>query len=414
MTAVSAATAIFVVAALLYYQSHITPEGFTNVPADLNKAPVAVVPNMQVPGSFQRPISIPGAMIAPKEALATIKDLYELDNKITTWLEAASQRERENPLGLTPTQLQRRAMLQGRLAEVRRQEGTGQISDTAAAVNREIMEIRTENAGWQKPAPSLEDVYEFAKTSPSESFLSAEQYVDFRGLFQAGLQQLAGHTQPDPLQRVRLQQLQVIDQDLRVAERKFNPPPIRVSAARLFLQQMLKPEQPLPTLFSMEPNPVTLPRLSANPLDVIQRLKDIRWKLTVTYDPAEEELKRTVTEMLQRMESGEATEPEVSYARQKLVEFEHQREPMGYSTMDAGCGAPFRYDPNDLEKRAHTLCKQIHEAFPKDAEALGCTKSLKDLDKYEAETVINTVCDRLRTSVPTVSPAQFNCPVRPV
>jgi hypothetical protein len=62
--------------------------------------------------------------------------------------------------------------------------------------------------------------------------------------------------------------------------------------------------------------------------------------------------------------------------------------------------------------RAQTLCKQIREAFPLDADALGCRHHISD--NYEAETVINTVCDRIRYSVPTVSPEQFNCPPKTV
>ncbi len=74
---------------------------------------------------------------------------------------------------------------------------------------------------------------------------------------------------------------------------------------------------------------------------------------------------------------------------------------------------PIAYDPTDLVKRANVLCKQVAEAFPHDAAALGCPKKPVSND-YEAETTINTVCDRLRYSVPDVSPEQFNCPKRVV
>jgi len=411
-TLLGGAIAIFVVAALLYYQSHQTYEGYENVPADLNRAPVAQPSNM-VPTSTQRPMGVPGAMVAPKEAMATLKDLAELDSKIMTWLDAASQRERNNPASLTPSQLQERVILQARLREIRNQLGTGVITDKAAIVNQEILHLRTENMGWQQLAPNLDKLYEFAQHSSADSFLTATQYVEFRGLFQAGLDSLRGHTLPDPLQKVRLQQLQVFAQELQNTERKFNPPPIRVSAARLFLQQMLKPDQPLPTLFSMEPNPVVIPRASANPADVIQQLKDIQWTLTVKYVPGQDNLMKTVTEMLGRMESGEASVHEVAAARSSIAEFNHVTAPA--PAPSATCSIEPNHEPYDmpkhLQKRANTLCAQIREAFPQDAEALGCPSSKRPIqDEYEAETTINTVCSRLRFSVPTVTPEQFNCP----
>lgn len=416
-TILTAAIAIFVIAALLYYQSVMTKthESFVTyddntmgdkVPADLNRANIAI-PSTLIPTSGQRPQGIPGAMSSPSEALATRKDLGELDDKIMTWLDAASQRERANPIALTPEQLQQRAILQARLSDVRRQLGTGLITDKAAAVNQEIMRLRRENEGWQKAAPTLEQVNDFAKTSPGDAFLTAEQYVAFRGMFMAGINEYEGHTQPDPLQKIRLQQLQVLHQDLVATERKFNPPPIRVSAARLFLQQMMKPDQPLPTLYSMEPNPAMLPR-STKPLDVIQQLKDIQWKLTITYNPGEQELLHTISQMLDRMESGEASSSEVASARQQLVEYQHERGPQPIGSANPSHVASLDYDPSALVARANTLCEQIREAFPGDAEALGCPKKITDT--FQAETTINTVCQRLRVSVPTVSPAQFNCP----
>jgi hypothetical protein len=68
------------------------------------------------------------------------------------------------------------------------------------------------------------------------------------------------------------------------------------------------------------------------------------------------------------------------------------------------------------------LCSQIREAFgEKDAVALGCPTFLRPegvipvgysrgIDSFEAETIINTVCERLRVSVPDVDPAMFACP----
>jgi hypothetical protein len=163
----------------------------------------------------------------------------------------------------------------------------------------------------------------------------------------------------------------------------------------------------------MEPNPVVIPRASANPADVIQQLKDIQWTLTVKYVPGQDNLMKTVTEMLGRMESGEASVHEVAAARSSIAEFNHVTAPA--PAPSATCSIEPNHEPYDmpkhLQKRANTLCTQIREAFPQDAEALGCPSSKRPIqDEYEAETTINTVCSRLRFSVPTVTPEQFNCP----
>jgi hypothetical protein len=60
-------------------------------------------------------------------------------------------------------------------------------------------------------------------------------------------------------------------------------------------------------------------------------------------------------------------------------------------------------------ERARRLCKQVQEAFPNDAEALGCPMH-PQTDPVSAETVVYNVCARIRDSVPSVSPDQFNCP----
>ena len=150
-----------------------------------------------------------------------------------------------------------------------------------------------------------------------------------------------------------------------------------------------------------------------NPTDVIQQLKDIQWTLTVKYVPGQADLMKTVTAMLDRMESGEASVHEVAAARSSIAEFNHVTAPS--PAPSASCSiesAHESYDmPAPLQKRATTLCAQIHEAFPHDAEALGCPGIKRPIqDEYEAETTINTVCSRLRFSVPTVTPEQFNCP----
>ncbi len=456
---------MFIVAALLFYQSHAA-EGFANypgtvrhftnawaswrptqtpiagrlydpnstmvndtypVPADLAKAPVSQ-PFGSIPLSQQRPNMTPGpgTTTAPREAMAQIKDLRELDNKITLWLDAASQKEREQPGSLTPIQLQRRVMLQVRLQDVRDQMGTGMITDTWKSVADELMGLRKENAGWQERSPSLEALYEFGRGSDPNAFLSHGDYVKFYGLFNAAILEMEGLTQPDPLQKVRLQQLQVMRQDLMDNSKRLGTPPIKMAAAQLYLRQMLKPDQPLPSLYSLEPPPQELGSFfDESPLDVLADLRDIQWKLTVKYDPASQEVKRAAAAMMDRIAAGQLTPQE---ARTHIVALKARSNPVPYSMplgmiesmnpsgpphVRAPAGLTKKPITNTLIKRAETLCKQIGEAFPNDAEALGCQKKHVS-DEMEAETVINTVCERLRFSVPSVTPEQFNCPKRTV
>jgi hypothetical protein len=447
---VIAACGLFVVAAMLWYQANATglSESFRDLPAirppisgrqygaagendvdpyftpaDLNKAPLAGPP-MAVPTSQTRPVTVPGPGSAPKDALASAKDLEKLDVAITVWLDGASQRENAQPGSLTADQLQQRVILQGRLRQIRDQLGTGMITDTYKTVAQETQDLQEQNAGWQQTEPHLAALHEFGVGLPADAFLTAGQYTQFRGLFNAGINQLKGLMQPEPVQRVRLQQLQVMSQSLADAERRFHPPPIKAGAARLFLRTMLRPTQPLPTLFAMEPNPATLPTAPAqSPADVIRDLRDIQWRLTVTYNPAQQELQRAIAAMLQRLQTGAATPDEVQTARNQVASMYAQSGPAPVAPAAMmGPGAalrprptagvqPIAYDPSDLVKRANVLCKQVTEAFPHDADALGCPKKPVAND-YEAETTINTVCDRLRYSVPEVSPEQFNCPKR--
>jgi len=440
---IGAAITVFIVAAMLFYQSHAA-EGFINypgtvqhlenawakwnptmtpiagrlydpnnpaitndvypVPADLSKSPISA-PHGSIPLSQQRPNLTPGTgtTTAPREAMAQIKDLHELDNKITLWLEAASQKEREQPGSLTSMQLQRRVMLQGRLQDVRDQMGTGMIIDTWKRVADELKELRRENAGWQEKSPSLEAVYDFGQGKSPNAFLTHEEYIEFYGLFNAAVLEMQGLVQPDPLQRVRLQQLQVMRQDLMDNSKRMGTPPIKMGAAQLYLRQMLRSDQPLPTLYSMVPPPRA--PLEDSPLDVIADLRDIQWKLTVSYDPVSQDLKRATAAMLDRLHKGEMSAQE---ARSHVASMKAQNAP---SAFDSSGPSSLAYDPKNLMKRASVLCKQVSEAFPADAAALGC-QAVRD--EFEAETVINTVCDRLRFSVPSVTPEQFGCPKRTV
>ena len=431
MSIVGAAVAIFIIAALLYYQSktqtneHFTqystpvagrPYGAFNnadehypVPADLNRAAIAV-PNSLITSAFARPTGVPGPGHAPKEALATRKDLSDLDDKIMVWLDGASQRDAEQPGMLTSEQRQRRVMLQGRLADVRTQFGTGLITDSARLVQQEALELRKENTGWGQLAPSLEDAYNFGKDTDPDSFLSDVQYAEFRGLFNTSLNELKKLAQPDPLQRVRLQQLQVIQQELL---RIPKGPAIRVGPARLFLIQALKPEQPLPTLFSLESRDPERALYADSPMDIINALRDIQWKLTVSYNPAEQELKRSVASMLNRLQSESFTTQDIQAARQTVSNIQSLGGPKPNPSPNTSSEQGLAYNPDNLQRRATVLCRQIREAFPEDdAKALGCGPPVEN--EYEAESVINTVCDRLRYSVPSVTPEQFNCPSRKV
>jgi hypothetical protein len=433
---ISAAVIVFIVAAALWYQSQPSVEHFSSahppvagrwynpnadanwpVPADLNKAPIAV-PQMTttVPPAGQRPVGVPGAPTSHREAPASRRDLSDLNDKIRTWLAAATLRETEYPGSLTPHQLQRRAILQARLVNVSQQLNSDLITDTHAVVAHEVATLRTDNAGWGKAAPNLDAILGFAKGVPDDTFLDAELYGQFTGFFHAVLNEYKGHSQPSPLEHARLQQLEVIAQDLKATKH----PSIRAGAARLFLEQALKPDQPLPTLVSMAPNPATSPRpLVARPDDVIRQLRDIEWKLTVKYDPAGQALKRQVAALLQTLQAHPAPPAQiVEAARSAAAELQ-----TAATATSARPSLPTRetprmpydhYEPNDLIGRANTLCDQIREAFPsKDAQALGCPARYID-DRAEAESTINIVCDRIRYSVPTMSPEQFNCPSKHV
>lgn len=436
---ISAAVAVFVVAALLWFatRSGDRREGFAGypiapvagrpygaigeladdsdrVPADLNRAPIVLPhPVNVVPPSGQRPVATPGAPTAPKEAMATRKDLNELDSKILTWLAAATQRETEYPGSLTAVQRQRRIMLQSRHAEVLEQLGTDLITDTYKRVAEEIATLRREIAGWGRTARGIEAIHDFAKDAPAEALLTPDQYAEFRELFYAILNDYRGHTQPDPLQRVRTQQLQVIAQSLPSPATPQPQPAIRVGAARLFLVQATRPDQPLPTL--MDPAVMSQPQTQpiANPADIISQLRDISWRLTISYDsPATAALKQQVAGLLAQLQ-GRPSPVLVETARSSVVELQNQLAGTPLAATGRAPPAAATYDPSDLTGRAARLCFQLREAVgPSDAVALGCPASATaTADRFVAETTINTVCERIRTSVPSLSPAQFNCPL---
>ncbi len=397
---------MFLISALMFYHHQLNYEGF-EVPADLNRAPIAI-PNLAVPTSSQRPTGVPGPSAAPRKAIATPKELRNLDADLMVWLDAASQLEREHPSDLSLAQKQQRVLYQARVRSLREQLGTGKIEDTTEQVNRETLELRDQNAVWTKPVTSLAAIAKFGSGKNPDSFLDPTSYKEFRSLFEAGLNELKGHSLADPLQTVRLQQLQVMEQELKELDKR-SMVPIKFGAAHLYLQQMLQPSQPLPSLLSLD-LPATGSRThETDPKNIIPALKDIHWSLTVRYNPGEQALMKSIAEMIRHFESGDATPEDVIKAREEIVGLQNRHAPAPYSS------TPYEessYNPAALVKRATTLCDQIHEAFPEDgnAEALGCPKKRAKIDHFEAETIINTVCDRIRTSVPTVSPEQFNCP----
>ncbi len=390
------------------------------VPADLSRAPIhsscAGQCKDAMPRPESRPNNVPGPGQAPREAYASSKDMMELDSMIMLWLDGAAQRETLQPGSLTPEQLQERILLQGRLANIRTQIGTGAITDSYKSVAAETLKLRRENAGWRRLMPSTEEIYSFGVGVPADAFLTVDTYAQFRSLFNAGYNELSSHAQPNPLLRVRIQQLQVHKEDLRTAEAQSspNPPPIRMGNARTYLRQMAKADQPLPTLFAFEANPATAqPTMSANPADIVRNLKNLRWQLTLSFAPptVSAATQARVNAMISQLESagGSMTPADVEAARSEAASLMSRCGP--HAASDSTAAAPVRYDPADMEKRATTLCKQIREAFPRegDAEALGCPPvhvTVKD----DPRTVINTVCGRIRYSVPSVSPEQFNCP----
>jgi len=400
--------AVFVISALMFYHHQSHYEGFDSIiPADLNKAPIAT-PNLAIPTSSQRPTGVPGPSAAPRKAIATPKELRNLDEDLMLWLDAASQLEREHPSDLSPEQKQQRVLYQARVRSIREQLGTGKIEDTSAQVNREILELRDQNAVWSKPVASLATISKFGSHKNPDSFLDATSYKEFRRLFEAGLNELKGHSLADPLQTVRLQQLQVMEQELKELDKRAQVP-IKFGPARLYLQQMLQPSQPLPSLLSLDLPATRNRNHETDPKNIIPTLKDIQWSLTVRYNPGEQALMKSIAEMIRHFESGNATPEDVIRAREEIVDLQNRHAPVPYEDTER----LLAYNPAALIKRATTLCEQIHEAFPEhgNAEALGCPKKKhRPINRFEAETIINTVCDRLRTSVPTVSPEQFNCP----
>jgi hypothetical protein len=403
--------AVFVISAILFYLHPHRSEGFeSSVPADLNRAPIAA-PNLSVPSSFQRPTGIPGPASTPRLAIATPKELQNLDGDIMVWLDAAGQLEREHPTALTPLQRQQRVLYQSRIRSLREQLGTGKIEDTSAQINKEMLELRDQNAVWSKPVTAIAAAAKFGSNKNPDTFLDPASYKEFRALFEAGINELKGYSLADPLQTVRLQQLQVTEQELKEIDRRSSIP-IKFGAAQLFLKQMLQPSQPLPSLLSLDTQKSVgsgSRRHETDPANILPTLKDIQWTLTVQYNPGEQALLQSISEMIRHFESGKATPEDVIQAREEIVDLQNRRGPVPYSP---DVEAPLSYNPDALIKRATRLCHEVREAFPDhgNAEALGCPKNQTHLDNFEAETIINTVCSRIRTSVPTVTPEQFNCP----
>lgn len=474
-TVIGAAVLVFCIAAMLYYQSQ-TMENFSSdsaevkhmmnvwavwdpkmppvagrsydprkaidnsypVPPDLNRAPVSK-PGAFPPGALPKaadnqPQGVPGAPPSTRQTMAQSKDLSELDSKIMTWLAAASQREHDKPGSLTAQQLEQRIILQARLEDIRQQLGLNKITDNYVTVADEIKALRRENAGWQHQAPYISAVFEYGKDVNPDALLTKEQYDRFFDLFGEAIKEYKNLYQPEPLQKVRYQQLQVIRQSLIDSSSPTNPPPIRMGAAQLFLRQMLRPEQPLPTLYSLDflgSRPGL--GLDMNSDDVMEYLRNIQWKLTMSYDPADQAMKRSAAALMDRLRAGGIS---VTDARSAVAQMDARMQPLaigsfgdpgishfvgsgssgpGSSLASAGPATGFTpptekpvvLEGADLIKGAKRLCRDVTKAFPRDAQALGCSPINS---KFQAETVINTVCANIRSSVPSVTPEQFNCP----
>lgn len=422
------------------------------VPPDLNRAPVSK-PGAFPPGALPTaadnlPQGVPGAPPSTRQTMAQSKDLSELDSKIMTWLEAASQKENDKPGSLTAQQLEQRIILQARLEDIRQQLGFNKITDNYKTVADEIVALRRENAGWQHQAPYISAVFEYGKDVNPDALLTKEQYDRFFDLFGEAIKEYKNLYQPEPLQKVRYQQLQVIRQSLIDSSSPTNPPPIRMGAAQLFLRQMLRPEQPLPTLYSLDflggrSGLGSVLGLDMNPDDVMEYLRNIQWKLTMSYDPADQEMKRSAASLMDRLRAGGIS---VTDARSAAVQMDARIQPIPIGSIGSpsmafgipgtishfvGSGSsdsssdsslasqgpttgftqpkpkPVTLEGTDLIKGAKRLCHDVTKAFPRDAAALGCSPINT---KFQAETVINTVCANIRSSVPSVTPEQFNCP----
>jgi hypothetical protein len=474
--------AIFVVAALLYLQSRqplnkehfvsgaleratwdpskppiagrLYSPGSAGVPGDLNRAQPTITtppPNGSVPLSQQRPSQTPtgGSATMPRDALAQIKDLRELDSKIVTWLDAASQRERDTPGALTGSQRQERVMLSARLNDIRDQIGAGVVTDSWKTVSEEIRHLRDANAGWGEIAPSLEAINSFGSDSGSGSvssgsvssgsgsvssgsvssgsgsvssgsgsgsgsvssgsgdpLLTPAQFAEFNSLFNSAIREFQGLAQPDPLQKVRLQQLQVIRQEMMDTMNTMNMntpidnvvsgPPIRMSSAQLFLRQMLKPDQPLPSLIDF----TATNRKEENTMNSL---------MSFVMGPSSLGSKQMKRTLQQHYQGGPEPGPWNDRQDQFPGQFPYPEPNPEHRPRD-------HYDPSDTVKNTLLMCARVREAFGlKDAIALGCpTKQSHPFGithKGEAESVMRTVCDRIRESVPTVTPEQFGCPV---
>ena len=271
LSLIGAAIALFFIAALLYIQS--LNEGFTStglqamrsqmtgltgsrevsdVPADLNQAPISKPVSVIPPVIGPRPQTIPGSTAAtPKDALATRNELAELDNRLMTWIDAASQREVINPMALSADQREKRVLYQAQSSAVRQQLGTGIIVDKSKDVVADIQRLQIENSGWQT-YPAYVDMSTFNPKGSPTSILTTKDYSTFRGIMLAALASLNANPLSNPLDLVRQKQLEQIDSELRITDKQGRTPFIRNGVAIAFLKVMLDSAQPLPSLITMD------------------------------------------------------------------------------------------------------------------------------------------------------------------
>jgi hypothetical protein len=192
--------------------------------------------------------------------------------------------------------------------------------------------------------------------------------------------------------------------DLNAAEEKGTPS-IQVGNARIFLLNMLQPDQPLPSLLQIpQKESFANPIPNLHTLDIVRGLQDIQWKLQHQNNPALHDASESIREILLRLHSVNPSANDIQTARDAMVEFQNMLSPDGFPVFASDELSP-------IQIQAQTMCKKIYRAFPEDAEALGCPADTSPVSKHRSQQIIHTVCDRLRYSVPTVSTEQFNCPV---
>jgi hypothetical protein len=133
--------------------------------------------------------------------------------------------------------------------------------------------------------------------------------------------------------------------------------------------------------------------MAANPRDIIHQVN------TMPNPP------QNLSALSNYLSTGKANPSEVMRARNIVAEYDYSDLEPEYNYRQ-GCQ---NRSIDNMVDRAAILCNQVREAFPLDAEALGCPRVTPTFETA-AENVIYTVCQRIRETIPTVTPEQFYCP----